>query len=46
VHIGHDLPEVAHVDQRATDRAIAEMIGLGLGDAVGIDAAIFSDFYH
>ena len=36
VRMLHDLPEVAHVDQCAADWAIAEMIGLGVGDAVSV----------
>jgi len=31
------LSQVAHVEQRSADRAIAEMIGLGFGNAVGVD---------
>jgi hypothetical protein len=31
------LSQVAHVEQRSADRAIAEMIGLGFGNAVGVE---------
>jgi hypothetical protein len=43
---GHapQLPEATHVDQRATDPAIAEMIDLGFCDAVSVDAGIARDY--
>jgi hypothetical protein len=34
VNMRQHLPEVPHVEVRPADRAIAEMSGLGLGDAV------------
>jgi hypothetical protein len=34
--VRQQLSEIAHIDQRAADRAIAEMVDLGLGDAVWI----------
>jgi hypothetical protein len=37
------LPEVAHVEIRAADRAIAEMIGLGFGHIVSVDGSIARD---
>ena len=37
------LPEVPHVNARPAYRAIAEMIGLGLGNAVSVDAGIVRD---
>ena len=36
---GWYLRKVAHVDQCPADRAISEMIGLGVGNAVRIEAA-------
>jgi hypothetical protein len=38
VNMRQHLAEIAHVDQRAADQTITEMIGLGLGNAVCIDA--------
>ena len=35
-----------HLSQRSADRAIAEMIGLGFGNAVGVDASIAACFRH
>jgi hypothetical protein len=40
------LSQVAHVEQRSADRAIAEMIGLGFGNTVGVDASIVACFRH
>ena len=37
VNMRQHSDEIAHVEQRPADRAIAEMIGLGFGDAVRID---------
>jgi hypothetical protein len=38
------LPKVAHIDQRPADRAIAEMIGFGLRDRIGVNAGVARDF--
>jgi hypothetical protein len=46
VNMRQHLSQVAHVEQRSADRAIAEMIGLGFGNAVGVDASIAACFRH
>jgi hypothetical protein len=40
MHMREHLVEIAHVEIRPADRAISEMIGLGFGNAVGIEAVI------
>jgi hypothetical protein len=40
------LAKVPHVNPLPAAGALHEVIGLGLGDAVRIDAAIISDFRH
>jgi hypothetical protein len=37
------LAEVPHIDERSAYRTIAEMIGLGSGDTVNIDAVMTRD---
>jgi hypothetical protein len=41
-----DLSEVAHIDQGAAEWAIAEMVQLGLGDAVNVAAGMARDVGH
>jgi hypothetical protein len=43
VHMRQHLVEIAHVEIRSADRAIAEMIGLGFGDAIRIETGIARD---
>jgi hypothetical protein len=43
VHMRQHLLEVAHVEPFSAARALHEMIGLGFGDAVSIDAGIAWD---
>jgi hypothetical protein len=43
VNTRQHLVEVAHVDIGPAERAIAEMIGLGIGNAVRIEAATIPD---
>jgi hypothetical protein len=38
------LPEIPHVELCPADRAISEMIGLGFGDHVRIDAGTARDY--
>jgi hypothetical protein len=40
VDVRQQLVEVAHVEPFSAARALYEMIGLGLGDAVRIDAGV------
>jgi hypothetical protein len=46
MNVRQHLPEVAHIHERAADRAISEMIRLGLSDAVRINAAILPNLDH
>jgi hypothetical protein len=39
VNVRQHLPEVAHVQIRTADRAIPEMVSLGFGDAVSVEAS-------
>jgi triphosphoribosyl-dephospho-CoA synthetase len=45
VNVRQYLPKVARVDQRTADRAIAEMIGLGLRYAIRIPGRVSSPSY-
>jgi hypothetical protein len=44
VHVRQDLAQVAHVDQRAADRAIAEWSSSVSGEATGIGAGVEREF--
>ena len=46
VNMHQNLAEVAHVEPFAAAGAFHEMIGLGFGEAVRLDAAIFNGFRH
>jgi hypothetical protein len=46
VDVRQQLVEVAHVEPFSAARTLHEMIGLGLGDAVRIEAAIVASFRH
>jgi hypothetical protein len=43
VDVRQHLGQVAHVEQRPSDRTVPEMIGFGFGHAIRIDAGIARD---
>src|ERR1700751_4186483 len=46
VNVRQQLTEIAHVEIGPADRAIAEMIGLGFGDAISVNAGVASNRNH
>jgi hypothetical protein len=40
VNMRQHLAEVAHVEPLSTAGTLVEMIGLGFGDAIGVDAVV------
>jgi hypothetical protein len=44
VHMLNHLPEIAHIEPSRTHRAFQEMIGLGFGDAISVDAVAARNF--
>jgi hypothetical protein len=44
VHMLNHLPEIAHIEPSRTHRAFQEMIGLGFGDAISVNAVAARNF--
>jgi hypothetical protein len=46
VHVRQHLVDIAHVEPLTAAGAAHKMIGFGLGYAIGIEAAVFADYFH
>jgi hypothetical protein len=46
VNMRKHLPKVSHVKAQTSDRAPSKMIGLDFGDAISVNAMVFSNLAH